>query len=84
MSAHPTDWNCSTWRGNLSAARVPEVQEHLRTCTVCQSRRSRHLQVSYQLSDTLMRVANAAPFSPAKSWAQLAPVFKMRGGRARR
>jgi LCP family protein required for cell wall assembly len=74
MRPHPTDLELfNLAEGNLSAARVPEVQEHLRTCTVCQARRSRHLQVSYQLSDTLMRVANAAPFSPAKSWAQLAP-----------
>ncbi len=74
MSAHPTDLELfNLAEGTLPAARVPQVQHHLKSCAVCQSRRSRHLQASYQLSDALARVANAAPFSPARSWAQLAP-----------
>ena len=73
MSVHPTDLELFDFvESGAATARSPELVHHLQTCAVCRARQSRCVQAAFRLNDTLTQAANRVPFSPARSWAQLA------------
>lgn len=72
MSAHPTDLELFDFvESGASAARPPELAHHLQTCAVCRGRQAQYMQTAFRVNNALTLTANAAPFSPARSWAQL-------------
>ncbi len=74
MNGHPSDFELfDLTQGALNPKRAAAIQHHLEACAACQARQIQRAQATHQLGEALARVASAAPYSPAQSWAAIVP-----------